>query len=69
MKVTEFKGVPVERTIRLRKKRIGGQKQIVTVTREYRRMMNLIEECQAAGGYVEFQCIDGKVDAKLHWPE
>ena len=69
MKVTEFKGVPVERTIRSRRSWIGAQRQIVTVTREYRRMMKLIEDCQAAGGHVEFQCIDGKVDATLHWPE
>lgn len=69
MKVTEFKDVLVERTIRSRGSWIGARKQIVTVTREYRRMMKLIEECQAQGGHVDFRCVEGKVDATLHWPE
>lgn len=67
MKVTEFKNVPVER--RVMRKRGGMYGYITLRTKEYVRLMKLIEDCQAAGGHVEFKCIEGKVDAKIHWPE
>lgn len=67
MKVTEFKNVLVQRPVL--RKRGGVYGYIYLKTKEYVKLMRLIEECQAKGGHVDFKSFDDKVDAKLHWPE
>ena len=67
MKVTEFKNVPVERMVMRKRGAYNGH--MFVRTKEYKRLMKLIEECQSQGGHVDFKCVEGKVDAKLHWPE
>jgi NADH:ubiquinone oxidoreductase subunit D len=67
MKVTEFKGVPIERKVMRTRGEYYGYKTVRT--REYKRLMKLIEQCMKEGGKVDFKQQGETVSATLHWSE